>query len=95
MSARPTTPLAGDERVRLLEQLAREHRLLRDRVLEMTAFAEEAVARAVLAEKRLRHLEQVVADRDAHIDALLHSRTMRLAAPARRMYAWLRRLLGR
>jgi hypothetical protein len=95
MSARPTRPLAGEERIRLLEQLAREHRLLRDKVVEMTAFAEEAVARSVLADKRLRHLEQVVLDRDAHIDALLHSRTMRVVAPARRAYAAMRRRLGR
>ena len=87
MATGSTSPLTGEERVRVLEQLAREHQLLRDRVVMMTQLAEEAVARAVLAEKRLRHLEEVVTDRDAHIAALLGSRLMR----ARRVYSALRR----
>ena len=95
MVAGAPAPLSGDERVQLLEQLAREHRLLRDRVMMMTQLAEEGVARAVLAEKQVRHLQQVVAERDAHIAALLGSRTMRAVAPARRAYAAVRRRLGR
>jgi hypothetical protein len=90
------TPLSGEERIKLLEQLAREHQRLRSRVVELTALAEAAVARAVLAEKRIRHLDDVIADKQAHIDALMNSRTMRLAAPARRVYAKLRdRRVGR
>lgn len=89
------SPLSEEERVRLLEQLAREHKLLRDKVTEMTAFAEHAVARAVLAEKRMRHLEEVVAEERAHVRALLDSRTMRAVAPFRRAYAAVRRLRGR
>lgn len=95
MVATDPPPLSPEERVRLLEQLAREHKLLRDKVTEMTAFAEHAVARAVLAEKRMAHLEQVVEEERAHVRALLDSRTMRAVAPLRRAYGAVRRRLGR
>ena len=79
------------ERVRLLEQLAREHQLLRDKVVELTRFAEAAVARAVIAEKHVGNLQAELVDAQAHVDAILSSRTMRLVAPLRRVYGRIRR----
>jgi hypothetical protein len=87
----PPSPLSELERVRLLEQLAREHKLLRDKVVEVTRLAEGAVARAVIAEKHVGNLQAELADCRAHVDALLSSRTMRLLAPVRRIYGRLRR----
>jgi hypothetical protein len=90
VAATQRSPISDEERVRLLEQLAREHKLLRDRLSEMTRFAEAAVARAVVAEKHVRNLQDELAATRAHVDALLSSRTMRALAPVRRAYGWVR-----
>jgi hypothetical protein len=89
------SPISDEERTRLLEQLAREHKLLRDRVAEMTRFAEGAIARAVHAEKHVANLQRDLAASQAHVDALLSSRTMRALAPVRRAYGWVRTRGGR
>lgn len=69
-------------------ELARENELLHARLVEMTDFAEEAVARQVEAER--------ARDDAAHeLDALLNTRAMRALRPLRAAYGRLRQRLGR
>jgi hypothetical protein len=78
----------GEELRTLAAQLARENELLNARLVEMTAFAEEAVARQVDAERARDEAE-------GELEALLNTRSMRVLRPLRAAYERLRRRLGR
>jgi predicted component of type VI protein secretion system len=82
-------PDSADEDLRALaSELAHENQMLHKRLVEMTDFAEEAVARQVDAE-RARD------DAQRELEALLNTRAMRALRPLRAAYGRVRHRLGR
>jgi len=82
-------PKATGEDLRIFAaDLARENELLHARLVEITDLAEEAVARQVEAERAREAVER-------ELDALLHTRSMRVLRPFRAWYGRLRGRLGR
>ncbi len=76
------------------EQFAQENERYRARVLELVFLADREVARRVEAERREMGEVQRLTDQlhrtEAELEALRNTRVMRVAAPARRVWHWMR-----
>lgn len=84
-----------EELVALVDELDADNERLRMRVLELLELMEDAVTAQVAGERRIAELEQRCAALEREIEALGNTRVMRVAAPARRVYARLRARRGR
>jgi hypothetical protein len=76
--------IAPDDPFELIERLDADNERLRMKALDLMRLMEDAVTAQVAAERRAAELE-------AELDALRNTKLMRVAAPARRLYARLRR----
>jgi hypothetical protein len=82
------TELTHDDLIALASDLARENEAVQAKLVEMTSFAEEAVALRVDAERERDEAVQ-------QLQALLNTRVMRAIRPLRVAYGRLRRAFGR